>query len=167
MISGNTLFKFIKLLLKACALQKSESLFWSSNKSPLFRGLWAPHAPALLGERPALPLPWEISHLPDEMQSFCFSGTCTHKTPLKAGMKTLWWEFQLQWPWGNVLSYSDSPCWEGLTFWHKAALDDQAIFQPGLCFACKQLFSWKALTAKTGFKGWKPSTEIQTLTLLD
>lgn len=53
----------------------------------------------------------------------------------EAGMKTLWWEFQLHWPWGNVLSCSDSPCWERLTFWHKAALDDQAIFQPGLCFA--------------------------------
>lgn len=46
-ISENTSFKFIKLLLKAGAVRKSEPLFRSSKKSPLSRALWAPCA--LLG----------------------------------------------------------------------------------------------------------------------
>lgn len=51
-IFENTLFKLIKLLLQAPALWKSELLFLSSNKCPLFRGLWAPAGGPCHGRSP-------------------------------------------------------------------------------------------------------------------
>lgn len=119
----------------------SQDLGVQTAVSPFQTALIPPHCYVLLEKPKYWPCRRRVFCLPKEMQSFRCSETCTHKTRLKAGMKTFWWEFQLQWPWGNVLSYHDSPCLERLTFWHRAAcwgLDDQAIFQPGLLF-CLQI----------------------------